>query len=115
MTLDQLPPYDTLAEEAVIGAILIDGDLNESNWHTVADWLKPEDFYIQRNRLCYEAALNVFRRGDHVDMASLAHELGDKLAEVGGTPYFGQLYATVPVSTFVYEKAQCHRETKKKA
>ena len=105
MTTEQLAPYDELAEEAVIGAILIDGDLNESNWHAVADWLKPEDFYIQRNRLCYEAALNVFRRGDHVDMGTLAHELGDRLADVGGTPYFGQLYATVPVSTFVYQKA----------
>ena len=53
MYVDRLPPHDQRAEESVLGSLLIDG---ESIINTVR-FLEPEDFYIERNRWCYEACL----------------------------------------------------------
>ncbi|NMC13817.1 MAG: replicative DNA helicase, partial [Chloroflexi bacterium] len=39
-------PHSREAEEAVLGAILI----NPEAYYDVAPFLKPEDFYIQRHR-----------------------------------------------------------------
>ncbi|SVD99770.1 uncharacterized protein METZ01_LOCUS452624, partial [marine metagenome] len=53
MYAERVLPHDIEAEEAVIGALLIDG----SAIHEIASKLSPDDFYRERNRWCYEAAL----------------------------------------------------------
>ena len=97
MYLEQLPPHDTDAEEAVIGSLLIDGEAIAR----VATILTPADFYHERNRWCFEACQALYQRGDAVNQLTLSHELGlrDRLESAGGATYLSYLVATVPTST----------------
>ena len=49
-----LPPHSIQAEEAVLGSIL----KNPASIVRVSDFLKPEDFYQQRNRHVFRAMLS---------------------------------------------------------
>ncbi len=99
MYLEQLPPHDTDAEEAVIGSLLIDGEAIAR----VATLLTPADFYHERNRWCFEACQALYQRGDAVNQLTLSHELSlrDRLESAGGATYLSYLVATVPTSTHV--------------
>lgn len=80
---DILPPNDSNAERAVLGAILIDGDAIVR----VSSVLQPEDFYIARHAWIYEAMINLSKRNEPCnDMLMLARELeiNDHLEEIGG-------------------------------
>ena len=84
MTLyaEKLLPHDIEAEESVLGSLLIDGD----SLTRVASMLRPEDFYRERNRLCYEAAVALSARDVAIDQVTLAGELqrSETLEAAGG-------------------------------
>ena len=92
-------PYDHEAEAAVIGGLLIDGEA----LHRVLPLIKAEDFHRARNQFCFDACVAVSQRGDAVDQITVARELQqrDRLEEVGGLPYLGQLIADTPTSVNV--------------
>ena len=91
---DRLPPHDIQAEESVIGSLLIDGQAVTD----VHGFLNPGDFYRQRNRICFEAVVDLFNRDEAINTVTVAHELESKglLEEVGGTAYLAHLVATRP-------------------
>ncbi|MDP6454197.1 MAG: DnaB-like helicase N-terminal domain-containing protein, partial [SAR202 cluster bacterium] len=62
MVTEVLPPHDISSEESVIGSILIDGEALTN----VTSFLKPGDFYTEKNRWCYEACLALFHRGEAI-------------------------------------------------
>ena len=105
MTLyaDKLLPHDMEAEEAVVGSILIDGTCITR----LAPILKPEDFYRDRNRLCYEAALAIANRNQGIDQVTLAGELGraESLDIIGGMAYLSHLVAITPTSVHAEDYA----------
>ena len=68
MYVERLPPHDERAEESVIGSLLIDGEAI----NRVAPLVKPEDFYRERNRWCYEACQSLYQRGETIDQISVA-------------------------------------------
>lgn len=73
-------PHSPTNEEAFLGAAIIDPEaLREIN-------LPPEDFYIQRNQLVYEAILELRRSGQAVDYITICSRLDTqgRLAEIGG-------------------------------
>jgi replicative DNA helicase len=96
---DRLPPHDIHAEESVIGSLLIDGEAVTD----IQGFLKPDDFYRQRNRVCYEAVIELFNREEAVNTVTIAHELESKglLEEIGGSAYLAHLVATVPTSVHI--------------
>ena len=96
---ERLPPHDTTAEESVIGSILIDGDALAK----VSSFVKPADFYSERNRWCYEACLALLERGEAINQVTVAHELSlhDRLESIGGPTYLGHLVLVVPTSVHV--------------
>ena len=96
MYAEQLLPHDVEAEEAVIGSLLIDGD----SFLRVSSALKPEDFYRERNRLCYNACVSLFRRSEAIDQVTLARELArtEQLGAVGGMAYLSHLVSITPTS-----------------
>ena len=98
MTLyaERLLPHNIEAEEAVIGSLLIDGDCVTR----LAPVLKPEDFYRERNALCYEAALALANRDIAVDQLTLGGELArtEHLDMVGGMAYLSHLASITPTS-----------------
>ena len=96
---ERQPPYDHEAEAAVLGGLLIDGEA----LHRVLPIIKGEDFHRARNRFCFEACSAVSQRGDAVDQITVARELQqqDRLEQVGGLAYLGQLIAETPTSVNV--------------
>ena len=68
---DRLPPHDIDAEDSVIGSILIDSE----TLPRITTFLKPTDFYTERNRWCYDAALALFERGEAINQVTVAHEI----------------------------------------
>ena len=96
MYAEKLPPHDVEAEEAVIGSLLIDGE----TINRIAGVLKPEDFFRERNRWCFDACMALYQRGDAINQVSVAHELSirERLDDVGGGSYLSHLVATVPTS-----------------
>lgn len=89
-------PYSPNAEEAVLGSILIDAEQLEN-----MAWLLPEDFYIARNRMVYQAMLQLRMDGQDIDYITVCAALdrAGKLGEIGGAARVTQLIAS-NVSTF---------------
>ena len=92
--IEHLPPQNIAAEEAVLGALLMDATalLN------VAPFLRPEHFYREKNRWLYEAALRLQERREPVDFLTVCTELEqqNQLADVGGPAYLAGLVDATP-------------------
>ena len=99
MYAESLLPHDIEAEEAVVGSLLIDGD----SITKVAQFLKADDFYREKNRFCYEACLELFRRSDAINQVTVAHQLAlrERADQVGGTAYLSHLVGTVPTPVHI--------------
>ena len=99
MYAERLPPHDIEAEEATLGSVLIDGGMLPR----VATLLRPDDFYRERNRYCYEACLSLFSRNEAINQVTVAHELDslERLDEVGGPAYLSHLVSVVPTPLHV--------------
>lgn len=91
-----LPPHELAAEEAVIGSALIDEEVIDK----IALIVRAEDFYGEKNRICYEGMLALSDRNEPINQVSLSHELSrrDVLADIGGAAYLAHLVMIVPTS-----------------
>ena len=100
---EKLLPHNIEAEEAVLGSLLIDGECVAR-----LSSLKGEDFYRERNRICFDAALALFQRDQAVDQVTLAGELArtERLDLVGGMAYLSHLVAITPTSAHAEDYAQ---------
>ena len=92
------------AEEAVIGSLLIDGEC----FARVAPMLQGNDFYRERNQLCYDAAMSLFQRDQAIDQTTMAGELArtENLDAVGGMSYLSHLVAITPTSAHSEDYAE---------
>ena len=99
MYAEQLPPHDIAAEESVIGSLLVDGEAITQ----IAGMLKPEDFYREQHKWCYEACLSLYHRNEAINQVTLGHELttGNHFEEMGGSAYLTYLAASVPTSVHI--------------
>ena len=91
---DKQVPANVEAEEAVLGALLIDPEAI----FKVLPILQADDFYLQKHRWIYEAMIRVHERRDPIDFLTLTTELDhqDRLEAVGGSAYVTQLITAVP-------------------
>ncbi len=64
-------PHDTMAEQAVLGAMMIDSDCVKD----VMDKLRPEDFYLQQNREIFETIYTMFSYAKPIDGVTVAEEM----------------------------------------
>ena len=96
MYAEKLLPHDLEAEEAVVGSILIDGE----SFLQVAPLLKADDFYREKNQICFSACIALFQRDEAIDQVTLARELSrtDQLESVGGMAYLSHLVSITPTS-----------------
>jgi len=92
-------PHSVEAEEAVLGALLIDPEA----LFRVTPFLNGDDFYIQKNNWIYEAVLALHERREPVDFVTLCDELErqEQLEDVGGTAYITRLINAVPSAIHV--------------
>jgi replicative DNA helicase len=101
----QIVPHSREAEEAVLGAILI----NPEAYFDVAQFLQPEDFYIHRHRWIWEAFTRLHEKRLPIDFLTVSDQLDqlDQLADVGGPAYLTALIGNVPTS--LHAEAYGHR------
>jgi len=101
---ERLPPHNIEAEEAVLGSLLIDYEAIVK----LITFLKPEDFYREKNQWLYNACLSLHERNEAINQITLAQELsrGVKLEESGGAAYLSHLVSAVPTSIHIEYYAQ---------
>lgn len=101
---DKLPPQNIEAEKSLLGCLMIDKDAIIK----VADFLQPVDFYQGIHREIYQSAIDLFEKGEPIDLLSLANRLKEreKLEEIGGNSYLTELVNTVPTAHHVSNYAK---------
>lgn len=100
----KIPPQSTEAEASLLGSLLIDTDAIVK----VADLLRAEDFYDERHRYIYEAAVALYEKHSPIDILTLTEELKNKqlLEIVGGASYVTELTNYVPTAAHVEQYAE---------
>lgn len=99
MPEDRIPPQDLIAEQSVIGSMLLD----KNAIVRVVELLHPESFYRDAHRFICEAILEIFDKGEPVDLITVTDALrkSGKLDAVGGSVYVADLLNSVPTSANV--------------
>jgi KaiC/GvpD/RAD55 family RecA-like ATPase len=105
-------PHNIEAEEAVLGALLIDPGCAPE----LGALLTAEDFYLQKHRWIFSAARDLARNGDPLDFLTLATALEQRgqLEAVGGAVYLSQLINAVPSAIQAPYYARLIIETRKR-
>jgi replicative DNA helicase len=101
-------PYSVEAEQAVLGAIIVDpACLNE-----VAVQVKTDYFYIPQHKEIYSALSSMYELSQTIDFVSLLEKLKKDgvYDEAGGKAYLTQLVQTVPSSANVLTYVAIIRE-----
>ena len=99
MDFNKVPPHDLEAEQAVIGSMLTDKEAVVSAIETLTD----SDFYREDNRIIYSAIMNLYSKGEPIDIITLKAELSSmgKFEAVGGLEYLAELPEKVPTTANV--------------
>jgi replicative DNA helicase len=87
-------PHDNRLEAAVLGAILLDNNYQDSIWNIV----EPKMFLGVKNRIIAKVMCDMYRRNEHIDSLTLSNELKriDKLEDAGGVYYLTELAESIP-------------------
>jgi replicative DNA helicase len=106
----KVPPHNEEAEKATLGAVLLSADTD--TLATVIRYLREEDFYKTAHRKIFRAILNLFNRGESIDLITLSKELKvtDDLEAAGGPAYLSSLTSIVPSSANIEYYAQIVQE-----
>ena len=105
---DRTPPQDMAAEQSVLGAMLISKDAIAD----VTESIRGADFYRPAHETIYDAVVDLYGRGEPVDMVTVAAELQRRgeLQRIGGAPYLHTLSANVPIAANAGYYAEIVRE-----
>ena len=108
MFVDRMPPQNQEAEQAVLGAILLQSEA----LITTMERVQPEDFYYPAHQLIFEAMIDLGEEGQPIDMVTLAAKLQDKqqLDDIGNVSYLMKLANAVPTAANVDYYAQIIEE-----
>ena len=106
--VDRLPPQSLEAEQAVLGAIILEGE----SITKAIEILSSDDFYREAHRKIYLAMLELFDKNEPIDLITITEHLKDKgeLEEVGGLSYLSTLATVVPTSANIRYHAKLVRE-----
>ncbi|MDR2471463.1 MAG: replicative DNA helicase [Treponema sp.] len=97
---DKVPPHNDEAEQAALGAILLDNDAID----TALRYIAAEDFYSTANKRVFQAILNLHGQGrQKADIITVVAELRrmGELDAAGGPSYVASLTNVVPSSANV--------------
>jgi replicative DNA helicase len=106
--IDRTPPQDILAEQCVLGGMLLSKDAIAD----VVEVLRPTDFYRPVHQTVYDAIIDLYGKGEPADPVTIAAELTrlGSLERVGGGPYLHTLVASVPTAANAGYYAEIVRE-----
>lgn len=96
MAVVRIPPHDEEAEQAVLGAILIDKDAIIS----VSQLIASDNFYDARHQDIYDAMLALYEERKPIDLLTLTDTLKKrkKYDKIGGSSYLSSLTNIVPTA-----------------
>jgi replicative DNA helicase len=112
--LGATPPASPEAEQSVLGAVLV----RPQAMDLVADLLGPGDFYREAHSRIYQAMLDLYRKGEPVDLVTVTELLKERgqLEGVGGPVFLAGLSEQVGFATnadyyarIVHDKAVLRR------
>jgi replicative DNA helicase len=97
--VDKILPHNLEAEQATLGAILLDREAIIP----LASWLEARHFYVEAHAWIYEAQLSCYQRRIPPDLQTIADELRrhERLDKVGGVPFLIGLSNGVPTAYHV--------------
>lgn len=89
-------PHDLEAERSVLGAML----LSKEVCYEIIGTLVPEDFYLDRHRMMYDAMIEIHKKNMPIDITTLTAHLQDHglLDKVGGVEYLLEVSESVPTT-----------------
>ncbi len=101
---NQLPPQSSDAEESILGALLIDGDVMLE----IADSLKPGDFYKPANAKVYSAIQRLYEQSQPIDILTVSEELERRgqIEEIGGRAALADLCDRTPTAVHAKQYAK---------
>jgi len=95
-SFERVPPHDVLAEQSVLGGMLLSKDAVAD----VTGLLRPVDFYVPKHEVIYDAVLTLYAQGEPTDAITTTDQLrktGD-LQRAGGAEYLHTLTSIVPTA-----------------
>jgi len=97
--LERVPPQNLEAEQGVLGSMLLDRDAIAR----VVEAVRAEDFYRDAHRVIFAAMVDLFERGEPVDLITVTNRLASmgKIEDVGGATYLASLPNVVPTAANV--------------
>lgn len=89
-------PHDIDAEKALIGALILKPDA----MHDVSVTVFPESFFAEKHKEMYRAIIELFTKGDPIDIISLSTQLekNEQLQRIGGIDYITEVIEGVPAA-----------------
>lgn len=108
LLFDRVPPNNLDAEQAVLGAVLLQAEA----LITAMEKVRPEDFYLASHQLIFEAMIELGENNQPIDLVTLTAYLSDRsqLDEAGGVSYLAKLASVVPTAANVEYYAQIVEE-----
>ena len=100
----QLPPQSSDAEESILGALLIDGEVMLE----IADSLKPGDFYKPANAKVYSVIQKLYEQSLPIDILTVSEELERRgqIEEIGGRAALADLCDRTPTAVHAKQYAK---------
>ncbi|MDM7916043.1 MAG: replicative DNA helicase [Candidatus Eisenbacteria bacterium] len=100
----RIPPQSLEAEQAVLGAMLLEKDAVGR----AVEIVRPECFYRENHRRVFEAVCSCYERGISADLISVAEELRARgqIDAVGGTAFLASLLDQVATAAHVEHHAR---------
>ncbi|MFM8502805.1 MAG: DnaB-like helicase N-terminal domain-containing protein, partial [Actinomycetota bacterium] len=105
---DRTPPQDLVAEQSVLGGMLLSKDAIGE----VVETLRQRDFYRPAHELIFDVIIDLYGRGEPADAVTVSAELTKRgeIAKVGGAPYLHTLISAVPTAANANYYAKIVRE-----
>ncbi|MGI6685510.1 MAG: replicative DNA helicase [Bacillota bacterium] len=96
VALERVPPQNVDAEQALLGALMLDKEALFS----VVEHVRTSDFYKEAHRIIFDCLLTLNDRNEPVDLVTLVEELRQRgdLEKVGGISYVASLANSVPTA-----------------
>ncbi|MEA4846817.1 MAG: replicative DNA helicase [Clostridiaceae bacterium] len=94
--IQRIPPNNIEAEQSVLGAMLLDKEAIS----TATEFISGEDFYREAHKEIFEAIVDIYNRGEPVDLITLTEKLKTRntLEAVGGITFLTNLMDAVPTT-----------------
>ncbi|BBI36773.1 replicative DNA helicase [Cohnella abietis] len=108
LVYDRIPPQNLEAEQAVLGAILLESEA----LITSMERLKAEDFYSVSHQRIFDGMVALNDDNEPIDLVTLTARLQDlgQMDEIGGVMYLAKLANSVPTAANVEYYAQIVEE-----